>query len=693
VPKFKYLLSPIRVGNVIWKNRMFKSGAGSAMMIDNGGHVTEVGKQYYFSFAKGGIGCVFVECPNIDDPLGHRMAGDFRIDDDKFLPGFVELVEGIHKHGAKAFVQLYHAGPWHLGEFSGLKPVAASPHAEPEMKAFEQIHECEELTIEKIEIITEKFISAAERAQTAGFDGVEINCAGAHLLGTFLCRYWNYRHDEYGCDSLENRARFTVDIVKGIKARCGKDFSVAVLMNGTEYNMGDLGTTRGECVEFAKIFEAAGADALQVRSFQHENMTTHWPEHYFYPEKKDNLPEGMDFSHRGPGAFIPDAFAVKQAVSIPVFVPGKWDGDLEHAEDCIRKGKIDAIGITRALNADPELPNKLLEGRIHEIRPCTSCLTCVEGHQIPNPIYTYCRINPFMGKDKEYECYPEAEKKKKVLIAGGGPSGMEAARVSALRGHNVILYSGDSFLGGLMAMAAVVKGDYPENIESIIKWYKLQLEKLGVKVVLGRKVSAEIVDKHRPDAVVIATGAVPFEREMPGCNSKKVISSEQLRSKLNIALKISKPNRVSKGSRVWMPLGKTVVVMGGDIKGIQLATFLFKRGRKVTIVEESEILGQGMNFLHMWIQCQWLAQKGVILMPGVRYEEINSRGLVITTSDGQKQCLEADSIIPMMPLEADHHLLKVLENKVSEVHACGSCVNPGLIRDAVNEGFRVGFAL
>ena len=194
-------------------------------------------------------------------------------------------------------------------------------------------------------------------------------------------------------------------------------------------------------------------------------MLSIYVEQYFYPEKRDDLPNGIDFSRKGPGAFIPDCDAMKQAVSKPVFTPGKWEWELEYAEECIKKYKIDAIGLTRGLNADPELPKKMVEGRLDDIRPCTACFSCFEGHQFPEPTYTYCRINPFMGKEIEYEAYPRAKKKKRVLVAGGGPSGMEAARTAALTGHEVTLYSSDGFLGGLMTMAAVIKGDYPETLK------------------------------------------------------------------------------------------------------------------------------------------------------------------------------------------------------------------------------------
>ncbi len=662
-------------------------------MSKNNGYVTEAGKQYYWSFAKGGAGCVYVESPNIDEPLGLKKPGDFRIDDDKYISGLKELVDGIHKHGAKTWLQLYHAGPWHQREFTGLTPVAASPHAEPEFKSHEEYGKCEELSIEKIEIITEKFIAAAERSQKAGFDGVDINCGAAHLLQTFLCRYWNYRHDEYGCDSLENRARFTLNIIKGIKKRCGDDFPVGVLMNGTEYGMGDLGTTRAEAVEFAKRFEAVGADAFHVRSYQYGNMLSIYVEQYFYPEKRDDLPEGMDFRRKGPGAFIPDCYAIKQAVSKPVLTPGKWEWEIEYAEECIEQGKIDAIGITRGLNADPELPKKIKEGRLKDIRPCTACFVCFEGHQFPEPTYTYCRINPFMGKELEYEAYPQAKKKKRVLIAGGGPSGMEAARTAALRGHDVTLYSGDRFLGGLMPMAAVIKGNYPEDIENIIKWYSLQMKKLGVKIVTGKKVAAEIITKIKPHAVVVATGAASRDRALPGWDNKKVVSIDSLCSKLNAALKFSKPVHLNKATKLWIPIGKTVVVMGGDIKGLQLAEFLVKRGRKVTVVEESRTLGEGMNLASLGVLSQWLRKKGVSLLAGVEYREINDKGLMITSVDGQKQTIEAESIVCMTPLIADGNLAEELKGIVPEIHVCGSCNIPGLIRDAINDGNKVGMAL
>jgi 2,4-dienoyl-CoA reductase (NADPH2) len=457
--------------------------------------------------------------------------------------------------------------------------------------------------------------------------------------------------------------------------------------------MGDLGTTREEVVEFSKIFEVAGADAFHVRSYQYGNLLSIYVEQYFYPEKRDDLPSGMDFSRRGPGAFTPDCHAIKQAVSKPVFTPGKWEWELEYAEECIRKGKIDAIGMTRGLNADPELPKKLEEGRLEDIRPCTACFSCFEGHQFPEPTYTYCRINPFMGKELEYETYPPAKKKKRVLIAGGGPAGMEAARTASLRGHEVTLYSSDSFLGGLMPMAAMIKGDYPENIENIIKWYRFQLKKLGVKTVLGKRVTPETVTKMTPDAVVVATGAASSDRVIPGWDNKKVVSSDSLRSRINKALKFSRPAHLSKATKLWVPVGRKVVIMGGDIKGLQLAEFLIKRGRSVTVVEETEMLGQGMNLASFGVLSMWLDKKDVTLMTSVRYEEINDQGLVVTTKDGRKQTIEAESILPMMPLEADRDLAEELEGTVSEVHVCGSCNNPGLIRDAINEGNQVGMAL
>ena len=270
---------------------------------------------------------------------------------------------------------------------------------------------------------------------------------------------------------------------------------------------------------------------------------------------------------------------------------------------------------------------------------------------------------------------------------------MEAARTAAMRGHKVTLYSADNFLGGLMPMAAMIKGDYPENIQDIIDWYRLQLKKLGVKVITGKKVTPELVGKLKPDAVVVATGAAVRSSSIPGYDNSKVMGSQSLLEKLRPALKFARPSQLGKITKLWIPIGRSAVIMGGGIKGLQLAAFLVKRGRKVTVVEEMETIGQEGVVTTVWILCNWLRKKGCTLLPGVTYEEINDEGLVITDKHGQRRTIEAESILPLEPLVKDESLAKKLEGIVREIHVCGSCYTPGLIRDATNEGFQAGMAL
>ena len=273
-----------------------------------------------------------------------------------------------------------------------------------------------------------------------------------------------------------------VNIIKGIKTRLGDDFTIILTINGIENNMGEKGMTEEETLELVKLYEAAGADAFQPRVYELYNRASYWSEQYFYPEKRKTTPAGLDFSHRGIGAFTKIGTSLKQVTSKPIVIPGKWDSDFAFAEEMLGQDKVDVIAVCRGLFADTDLPVKMQEGRFEEIAPCTACLSCLTGGMLP----IRCRINAFIGGKKEYNKYPKTEKKKKVLVVGAGPAGLEAARVSALRGHEVVLYSKEGFIGGLMNMASVIKGDYPEDIQAIVAYYRVQLEETEGKTREGK---------------------------------------------------------------------------------------------------------------------------------------------------------------------------------------------------------------
>jgi 2,4-dienoyl-CoA reductase (NADPH2) len=537
-----------------------------------------------------------------------------------------------------------------------------------------------ELSIPEIEVIIDKFSSAAVRAQKAGFDGVDINAASSHLLHNFLSPFWNHRQDAYG-GTVENRARIVTSIIKEMKKRLGQDFPVSVIINGVEYGR-IVGIPDEKCLTVddargtARLLQAAGADAIHIRShWLGYHVGAYLPDLLFYPEPVIPLkkfPKEYNASQRGVGANVNLAAGIKQAVSIPVIVVGKLDPEL--GEKVLREGKADFIAMTRRLQADPELPNKVAAGRLDDIAPCTACENCLGSRR--------CRINAFMGKD--YNTIEKAAKKKKVVVIGAGPAGLEAARVAALRGHEVTLYDKLTRVGGLLPIAAMVKGTELEDLPSMVRYFMRQITGLGVKMNLGKAVSPATIEEIKPDAVILATGGVPTVPEIPGINRSNVVSNADLHRKLKMYLRFLGPKTLRWLTKFYLPIGKRVVIIGGSLHGCELGEFLTKRGRQVTIVEKSDTLGQGMVDVIQAYLFTWFRKKGVTLISGVKeYVEITDKGLTIITKDGEKQILAADTIIPALPLTPDMKLFESLKGKVPEIYAVGDCKEPLLIADAI----------
>ena len=686
VTRYKNLFSPFKIGKVELKNRIVKTAA-QTYFFDSGEHrISSLAKAFYGALAKGGAGLVIVETPAMEWPLAETGDRRYRIDDDKYIDDIKKLTDEIHRYDCPAFVQFYHRGPWG-GVYKTLATrVAASAVT---LKSEFDVHEEEpphSLTIAEIEEIVERYVSGAVRAAKAGFDGLEINAGADHLFHTFLSRFWNKRDDMYGAQSLENRTRFLVDIIKGIKSRVGQDFPVSVLMNAVEIGAGEESFSIEEAKALAKILENAGVDLLHVRSHwagMHQGSYHH--DVLFYPETHipiEQFPKELDWSRRGPLANVPLGAIIKQTVSVPVMTVGGFDADL--GEMVLSEGKADLIGMTRRLFADPEYPNKAREGRMEDIQPCTHCSNCNKSYGEPR----HCRINASFGTD-QYETSP-AGKKKKVLVVGGGPAGMQAARIAALRGHDVTLLEKGRELGGALPLAAMVKGFEVEDLTTFIDFFKTQVGKLGVKVKLSHEFRLSDVDELKPDAVVLAAGGTPVYPDVPGINGRKVIKSSALYDTLRFYLRLFGPKMLRKLTKIWMPVGKTVVIAGGAIQGCQLGEFLTKRGRKVTIVDTEKEMGEGLAPERKTRLFYWFRKKGVPMMPGVELVEITDRGLEIVSHEGNRKTLSADNVIPALPFRPNNDLAKELKKKVSEVYSIGDCEKPGIIPDATAAGWEVG---
>ena len=684
--EFHKLLEPYHIGKVKTRNRIIKTASGTNLWNTGDHRVSQKGKAFYEALARGGVGLIMVESPIVEYPFDEPGDVRLRIDDDKYIQDISELAEVIHKHGCPAFVQLYHRGPW-LQPYALHRPHIAASSVRPPVSEFDLHGEAapRELTIAEIDELRSIIVTIAYRLKKAGFDGIELNAGSDHLFATFLSRFWNKRQDAYGCVSMEDRSRFLVQTIREIKESLGEDFPISVLMNALEVGMGDEGMTYDEGKALAQILQQAGVDALHVRShWLGHHVGSYNQENLFYPEPHLPLkffPKGLDWSRKGKEVNVPAAAVIKKVVSIPIIAVSGIEP--KRGEKILGEGKADFIGICRPLFADPDLPNKLASQRFDDIAPCTYCGTCQKMNAQPKQ----CRVNAALGTD-QYEI-KKAEKVKKVVVVGGGPAGMEAARVAALRGHQVLLCEKAHRLGGALPIAAFVKGLEIENLPALIHYLESQMLKLGVKIRTGEEFNLSLIDEVKPDVVILATGGDSSLPKIPGIDGRNVTRSSDLYNRLKTFLRFLGPGTLRWLTKFWMPVGKEVVIIGGQVAACQLAEYMAKRGRKVTMVDADQTLGEGLIPERKNRLFSWFRKKGVTMMSGVKYEEITNEGLTITTKENRRLTLQADTIIPAIPLMPNTDLLRSLEGKVSQIYLIGDCREPRLIPDAIADGWKI----
>lgn len=466
---YSALLEPLTIAGYTMPNRMCKSSAGSdtALLEEV---MPEEGKAFYENFAKGGIGMIWCEQAGIwpEEEISMLSAG--REEDIENWKPFVEM---SHSYGIPVGAQL-------LGDFNRFS--STKHHYSPLDK--ENENENVPMTTEEVQDMRDHVIAAAYHLYQAGFDAVELNASCSHTFDSFISRFWNVdRDDQYGPQSLENRARFMTEMIEGIREKCGPDFGIQVLYSAIEENVAELGHSslcmkREEAIKFAQLFEAAGATSLHIRSSIFGNHAVGFMTDMFNVPVPGHTGLGTvaDFSkhmdgqwqgqYDGVAAFLKAASDIKKNVSIPVGTVGCMDARLapDLINDAIANGDIDFVLMTRPLLADPSFANKIKEGKRDEIAPCNHCMTCFAGSlAIGTPMH--CRVNPTMARaytsemPEGYELMP-AEEAKNVMVVGGGPAGMEAARIAALRGHNVTLFEKKSTTGGMLSFAAAVKGTH-----------------------------------------------------------------------------------------------------------------------------------------------------------------------------------------------------------------------------------------
>lgn len=640
---FPHLFTPGKIGSLTLKNRIMKAPQSSGMS-NMDGTVSERLVRYYRQQAAGGAGMIIVEYAYVDD-IGAKSAHcHLGISNNEHIPGLAWLAENIREQGAVPAIQIEHCG---RQKFLGTQPICA-PSAIPWPKLWDQYgvqavpHV---LTIEEIQDIVHAFGDAALRAKQAGFELVEIHGAHGYLLTNFFSPTTNHRTDLYG-GSLENRMRIYVEIVRDVRKKVGPDFPVTIRLSGTDYEPD--GFPIEDTIELAKVLEKEGIDAFHISGGDHHTMI------------HQVSPMAIDVYHN-----VWAAEAIKKVVHVPVIASGSITLP-EYAEEIIASGKGDFVGLGRPLWADPEWPLKAMEDRPEDIRPCIRCNEgCLERTFFNFKAIT-CAVNPTISREGELDLKPAA-KPRKIAVVGGGPAGMEAARVCKLRGHEVTLFE-EKELGGLLHEASVP--EFKSDIRPLCKYLITQIEKLGIPVEHKKATAADLAGY---DAVICATGSRPILPGVPGIDKPGVMDALEV---LNGARK---------------PEGR-IAVIGGGLVGTETALHLAEQGMHTTLVEMLPKIMNGVAATDQLAYSERIAKADMEVCTGTRLVSIGDGEITVSDHTGT-HTIPADSVIIAIGLKAQDSLYGELCAQGKEAYLVGDAVHPGKIFDAFHTAYRVAWKI
>ncbi|MFO7555708.1 MAG: FAD-dependent oxidoreductase [Desulfobacterales bacterium] len=619
--RFPNLFSPGHIGKCHLKNRIIMPLFPTKYATES--KVNPKMLEFYRVRAKGGVALIVLECPCLDYPGAYKGPNELRFDVEEYARGLTMLIDVIHKEGAKAFMHLNYPRERTFKE--------NVPGAKKKGDVW-IVSLANSMSIDETDDILAIMADGARRAKEIGYDGVEIQASYGDLIAELLSPLLNKRTDELG-GTLENRARFLVRLIQEIKKRTGNDFPVMVKLVCDEFVPGGLGIEEG--AEIAGLAEAAGADAIVANA---GNKSTK-----FITIPPNDSP---------PGPLIDLAGRIKTSVTIPVVAIGKINGP-EIADAAIARGKADFIGMARALVADPELPQKASAGLVDDIRHCNYCLQDCAEKGVPG-IGRCCGVNPFAGNEYAWEVLP-AQDIKKVLVVGGGLSGIQAAIIASRRGHDVELWEQGN-LGGQARLSSIAP--FKEDTADILRYLKHVLEGSRVRVRIGRPARASDILEQAPDVVIVATGSRPGVLSIPGADSEKVTDVRSVYE-----------NRSIDGQKI-------VIIGGGDI-GCETADWLAGPEKQVTVVEVRPDVLTRMKKIPKQRLLERLTKKGVAIFTETRIIAIENNRVLLQKADGSTFALEADRIIFAIDAVPENHLVNDLKGRVKQVMAVGDAQFPG----------------
>lgn len=668
---YRFLSKPVKIGTMELKNSIVMT-AISLMYAEagpEGGYVNDQFRNFYFERAQGGVSMIIVGGVATDNHVGYPHM--LRLDEDRYLPGFTELAEGIHKRGAKMCVQLLQTGRYGMkaavyGDDSTISASAVPTSFSPDVPR--------EMTTDEIHEVIEKAAKAAIRAKKAGADAVEICANSGYLISQFLSPFTNHRTDEYGGD-FDHRCRFGLEMIQAIRQAVGEDYPVILRVAGNEYIRGGNGLA--ESIAFCQKAEKAGVNAIDVTGGWHETII---------PQLPADVPEGM---------FVYLAEAIKASVSIPVISSNRHNNPRE-AESVLASGQADIIGECRTLIADPQWPNKVLSGRENEIRRCLACNQgCFANVFAHKPCK--CLFNSYVGRDeKEHEIQP-AETKKKILVIGAGPGGCEFAFRAAARGHQVTIWEKDDRICSKIEVAAAPPAKY--EFHNIPAFYSAMLKKYGVNVVLNKNAKADEIAQAGFDEVVTASGSTAKRIKLDGAENIPTFTAEEILSGKEMAgrnVLVVGGGSVGCEAADYMaheaalsPEKLYFMVTQGTDKPEEIMTMANRCSRRIVITDIARI-GANYDFGCGWPIMKDMKRLGVKMYAKSKILEIKDGMVRLETFNKKTKTTEektypVDTIVLAVGYAPADGLFKELSDKGVSVHNLGDSAKIGKIMDAIRE--------
>lgn len=644
--KYPHLFSPIKVGSVTLKNRIIAAPTGM-MDLTPDGRLTVFNANYYELKARGGAAVVTLGESITDTETGESHNRQIHLDDPESMPGLTHTAMAIKRHGALANIELSHGG-----KYAGLNSIGgdetsgrrAYGPSEEDLPTGEHVYE---MSHEMIRHIVKQYGIAAKRVKDCGFDMLMVHAAHGWLFNQFLSPLENHRTDEFG-GSLENRARFLIMALDAVREAVGPQFPIELRLNGDDFIEGAL-----HLEDYCKVAEMIQdkVDMINVSAASHEGEG-------LFVRTHPNM-----FLDYGCNVYL--AAEIKKHVNVPVAAVGTINTP-EMAEEIIASGKADMVEIGRQLVADPFFPKKAQAGHAEDITPCLRCYQCF--HSIVQSTVITCAVNPVIGHELDCKYYnPPITEKKKVLIVGGGPGGMEAAVTAAQRGHEVILCDNTDSLGGALKFAEHVS--FKQDLYRLMNVLERRVRNERIDVRLNTVVDRAYVEAEEPDVLIVAAGAAPIIPPIRGINGKNVVLATNCEADIDA-------------------LGERIAVLGGGLIGTETGINLAQMGKKVTIIEMKDAIAADANQFHAMALKQQL-DKYITSMVNTKAIEITDQGVLCEDRDGNRVLVEADTVVLSAGVRPRFDIVKSLSGLTPEFYNIGDSVKAGQVTQAISQGYFV----